>query len=272
MSGSSPRLTLPYIAVGQAQKEAAYVLAMDELDALVQGVVQGVGVNTPPGSPTNGQCWVVGASPTGDWAGQANRIAQRIGGGWRFYVQFTGMEFFNVADSRRYRWTGSAWAEAGGGALTLIERWTAAGGETSKSFTSLSGNDLIIEVEARTAAVGAIGRLYFNGDTTNGNYTAWVWSRFGANAVTGPQVWDSGGTAPTPTGQTNSASIHIMNRAGTVFRKHVTARTSVQDSLNIYSSLFDIWWLNTAAITQIDFVLSSSSFVAGSQIAVWARS
>jgi hypothetical protein len=45
---------------------------LNRLDGLVQPVVQVIRLNTPPGSPADGQCWIIGTTPTGAWAGQAN--------------------------------------------------------------------------------------------------------------------------------------------------------------------------------------------------------
>jgi hypothetical protein len=115
MSGSTtPRLGLPYIAAGQASPEVALATALNRLDCLSQGVVQSVGTNTPPGSPAQGATYILGASPTGAWAGRANDVAYYVGTGWIIFDPSQGWEFFNVADSTRYRWSGSAWATAGG--------------------------------------------------------------------------------------------------------------------------------------------------------------
>lgn len=45
------------------------------IQALVQPNVLQVGLNTPPGSPTNSQTYVVGTAPTGAWSAQANAVA-----------------------------------------------------------------------------------------------------------------------------------------------------------------------------------------------------
>jgi hypothetical protein len=75
----------------------------------VQPVVQQVGLNTPPGSPADGLCWIIGTSPTGASAGQANRLAQRIGGAWVFYAPLVGLVVFDAATLTQWGWNGSAW-------------------------------------------------------------------------------------------------------------------------------------------------------------------
>jgi hypothetical protein len=81
------RLALPYILTQQAQKEVAHAAGLNRLDALVKPVAQQVGLNAPPGSPADGQCWIVGTSLAGAWSAQANRLAQRIGGAWVFHAR-----------------------------------------------------------------------------------------------------------------------------------------------------------------------------------------
>ena len=61
MPNTTGRLLLPYILQSQSQKEVTHNDALNILDVLIQAVVQDVGLNTPPGSPTIGQCWVVGS-------------------------------------------------------------------------------------------------------------------------------------------------------------------------------------------------------------------
>lgn len=83
------------------------------LDALVMPVVKGVGTNTPPGSPSDGDAYVVGTSPTGSWAGKNNQIARwtSVANAWEFYVPKAG---WRVVDSSatgqpQYTYTGSSW-------------------------------------------------------------------------------------------------------------------------------------------------------------------
>jgi hypothetical protein len=57
------RLGLPYIVTSQAQKEVTHNASLDILDALLQAAMVSVSVNTPPGSPVAGDCYIVGTSP-----------------------------------------------------------------------------------------------------------------------------------------------------------------------------------------------------------------
>ena len=92
----TPNLVLPYLAANQSQKHVTVNEALRRLDALVQISVQSAIVATPPASPTEGQRWIVPASPTGVWAGHAGQIAAWQDGAWAFYVPQDGWIAFDA--------------------------------------------------------------------------------------------------------------------------------------------------------------------------------
>ena len=106
---TTPRTALPEIAESQASKYVTHNDALRILDALAQPVVQS-SINTPPGSPTNGQCWIVTATATGAWAGQETKIAQYYGSAWYFITPSNGFAFWDVGAAALKRFNGSAWA------------------------------------------------------------------------------------------------------------------------------------------------------------------
>ena len=67
---NSINLELPYILPAQAQKHVTHNEALRRLDGMVQLVVQQE-TGTPPGTPAEGQCFAVGATPSGAWSGKA---------------------------------------------------------------------------------------------------------------------------------------------------------------------------------------------------------
>jgi hypothetical protein len=95
---TSARFSLPLLRAGQAQKEMSHNEALTVLDLLVQGSVVAAGVNTPPADPAPGECWIVGAAPTGAWNGQAGVLAGWTGGGWRFVAAVEGMALWSAGD------------------------------------------------------------------------------------------------------------------------------------------------------------------------------
>ena len=71
----SGRFGLPFLAAGQAQKELTHNEALALIDAVLCPAVESAGLETPPGSPSVGQCWIAGVSPTGAWADAAGARA-----------------------------------------------------------------------------------------------------------------------------------------------------------------------------------------------------
>ena len=109
MANETARLGLPLLSAAQAQKEMTVNEALTRADALISPTVVAVAPVTIPSSPVIGQCWVVGASPTGIWAGHANAIAAWTDGGWRFVSAIEGMHVWSIADTMTARFAGSAW-------------------------------------------------------------------------------------------------------------------------------------------------------------------
>ena len=108
----SPRWGLPYLEVAQAQKEFTHNEALVRVDALVHPAVVGMGVNDPPAAPTPGDCWIVGASPTGAWTGRADHLACWTSGGWRFVAPRLGMAAVRLDQHARCMFTPAGWISA----------------------------------------------------------------------------------------------------------------------------------------------------------------
>lgn len=87
------------------------------LDMLVQGRVLDKDLNTPPGSPSAGDVYIVGSAPTGAWTGHATKLARWSGAAsgdptntWEIFTPKAGWEMWVVDESLKYRFNGSAWA------------------------------------------------------------------------------------------------------------------------------------------------------------------
>ena len=90
MPDDTPILALPLIMPSQAQKHVTHNEAVLLLDALVHLAVISRALGTPPGSPAEADRYIVATGASGDWAGQAGRIALRQDGAWRFLVPNPG--------------------------------------------------------------------------------------------------------------------------------------------------------------------------------------
>ena len=119
---TSPDYGVPLIAAQQNQPEVTHNEALLLMQAVWGGVLN-AGINTPPGSPADGDAYIVGPTPTGAWSGRANRIAVRVGGAWRFLpgndaagtpigigARHAGLTVYDRTAGRFRSWTGSAWA------------------------------------------------------------------------------------------------------------------------------------------------------------------
>ena len=83
---ATSNLQLPFIMAAQAQKHVTHNEALRALDAVVQLMVLDKDLSSPPGSPAEGARYIVAASPTGAWSGQAAKVAAYQDGAWAFYA------------------------------------------------------------------------------------------------------------------------------------------------------------------------------------------
>lgn len=109
MSDETPRLGLPLILAGQAQKEITHSEALMRLDAAVQAVVLARDLAAPPAEPAPGQAWIVAAGATGAWTGHDGAIAAWTAGGWLFLAPATGWSVWCLAEASLLRHDGGGW-------------------------------------------------------------------------------------------------------------------------------------------------------------------
>jgi hypothetical protein len=111
----------------QAQKEVTHNDGLNRLDAFVTPVAKAI-LDAPPASPVVGDLYIVGSSPTGDFSGQAGKLAQYLTGGWVFYTPFQWMDAVVKETQSRMAWDGTNWIPFGlimrdSGEYLRIERW-----------------------------------------------------------------------------------------------------------------------------------------------------
>jgi hypothetical protein len=115
MAEESAKLRIPYIAAAQAQKHVTHNEAMTLLDTLVQLSVIDKDLSAPPGSPTEGDTYIVASSGTGAWIGWDKRIARFIDGIWRSYLpgegDGAGWLAYVIDESTLYVFTGTDWEQ-----------------------------------------------------------------------------------------------------------------------------------------------------------------
>lgn len=119
---TSPKLGLPLIDNQQSTPEVTHNAAIMALQALALGAVSIT--NTPPGSPADGDTYIIGTSPTGVWSGKASKIATYYGG-WIYLpgvdsdgaaitmgATQNGLSIWLVSANALYYWNGTVWGAA----------------------------------------------------------------------------------------------------------------------------------------------------------------
>lgn len=78
---------------------------------------------TPPGSPADGDAYLVAASGTGDWSGQDGNIAFYMSTAWVFITPREGMAAWVNDENVSVAFNGTTWAQIGGGASSGSATW-----------------------------------------------------------------------------------------------------------------------------------------------------
>jgi hypothetical protein len=172
------RLKLPVIEAAQAQKHVTHNEALVLLDAFVQLAVQSRSVATPPGSPVEGDCYVVAAGATGPWSGWDQSLALCAGGGWLQLVPPEGTRAYVKDERAAIVYADGIWRDGialtgHGGRVTLRakeEEITVSGAFTETSDTAfIPDRAIVLGVACRTtlAVTGATSYgVGVAGDTT----------------------------------------------------------------------------------------------------------
>ena len=149
MAGT-PRLSLPFLSVGQAQKEFTHNEALQILDMLVSGAVEEPALATPPAAPALGACYIVADNATDAWAGMSHSIAAWTSGGWQFVTPVEGMSLYERTSGTWAAFRGGEW-EVGAlrGAEVLIDGQQVVGPRAAAIESPAGGS--IIDDEGRTA-------------------------------------------------------------------------------------------------------------------------
>ena len=162
MTDTSARFALPHILPGQAQKEAYHNEALALIDGLLHPVAESRGEEVPPASPEPGQCWIVGASPSGDWNGRADQIALFTAGGWRFAVPVEGMRLWRRDQGCFARRTASGWIDGEITGHSLSLGGTQVVGSQQSAIADAAGGT-VVDAEARTALAAVLSALRAHG-------------------------------------------------------------------------------------------------------------
>lgn len=129
---ASPRLGFTELTAGQAVPETT---VNEENRYLEQGasyfIAKDKDLATPPGSPADGDCYIVAGSPTGAWTGKATKLAFYLNTAWAFITPIEGTRAYLQDENITYEYSGAAWASsasytAGGTDVALADGGTGA--------------------------------------------------------------------------------------------------------------------------------------------------
>lgn len=115
-----PKTGLTYWPSGAIQQDLLFNALLKRFAAAGgQPTVIDKDLTTPP-AHTAGNAYIVAASATGAWSGQAGNIAYSDGAAWTFYTPSEGWRVAVLDEDADYRHSGAAWVieTAGGGGLT----------------------------------------------------------------------------------------------------------------------------------------------------------
>lgn len=116
---STPVLAMPELVSAQALPETT----VNEIARILeQGARWFVFIdrdlNTPPGSPADGDAYLVASSATGAWSGHDGDIAWRMSTAWEFIAPSEGMAAFVADEDAAIAFDGAAWVTIGGSSYT----------------------------------------------------------------------------------------------------------------------------------------------------------
>lgn len=160
---ATANLALPFIEGGELLPDVTLNETLRLIDTLLQLAIVDRDLNMPPGSPSEGQRWIVKASPspTGAWAGHGNHIAAWQDGGWVFCTPRNGWLAYLLDESALIAWNGTSWIDAGA-MLTTFQNLTLLGigtmADATNPLSAKLNNALWV---AKTVAEGGDGHLRY---------------------------------------------------------------------------------------------------------------
>lgn len=127
-------------------------------------------VATPPGTPAEGDRYIVAAGASGEWTGHAGEVASFFQGGWAFYPPAAGWLVWVSGENRLYVYSGTAW-------VPLLT------GQQQIGITSPNGGSLVFQMFEENLTLSG-SYVYSTNQIPNGAIVFAVSSRVTA-AITG---------------------------------------------------------------------------------------
>ncbi len=103
--GSSNNLGFTFLEASQAQKHVTVNEALRAIDAVVNLTVVDRDLIAPPGSPVEGDVYIVGDSATGDWATHDKELAYYTDTAWGFIAAKEGWRAWILDEDKEVYWS-----------------------------------------------------------------------------------------------------------------------------------------------------------------------
>ena len=216
MSDTTPNLLFPYILASQAQKHVTHNEALRILDGLVQLSVLDCDLIAPPGSPADGDRYIVSSGGTGDWAGWDLNVALFTDGAWLRLPPRTGWRAWVEDEGLLLAYDGAGWV---GTTPAALQNMALVGvGTTADTSNPFSAKLNAVLWTAKTVAEGGNGDLFYtmNKEAAGDDLGLTLQTNFVTKALVGLFGSDSFRLAVSADGITFSDGLTVDNANGIV--------------------------------------------------------
>lgn len=177
----TPNFDLPYLSVNQANKEIKHNQALAIIDVGMQLRVIDKDDAAPPGSPSDGDTYIVAPAATGLWTGQTFNLALWFDeiGEWIFITPKSGFRAYVIDEGIFYQFNGSDWVSG-----SFIIAGTTDAITASTTQTQVGATALLTQANRITTAanVGDSVRIDYAAlpgvsveITNSGANAIWIW-------------------------------------------------------------------------------------------------
>lgn len=232
---NTPNAGIPYVPEGTLDPAAGLNDALDVVDALLQTAVIDMTHTAPPGTPTDGDLYIVAAPATGAWAGHENDLARYRSEGafWQFYTAGVQVKLvLNFDDLGLYKYDPSS-----------PGTWTLAGGlgdapSDGNTYARLNGGWAAVELGVEVAQTDSPAASYAD------VFSLIFGEGFTVTELTGGQVQIDGGGGSAESGRgvlttiTSAAGVATMNHnLGADFDLQLTENVSTFTHANVGAAM-----------------------------------
>jgi hypothetical protein len=111
MASTDPNLGMNYgWTLGESGWHAGADANWKKLGALTGLAVIDRDLTTPPGSPANGDRYIIPSGAAGVWSGKTNQIAVRVAGAWEYHVPAIGWLAYIIDEDKLAAYKSGGWS------------------------------------------------------------------------------------------------------------------------------------------------------------------